>query len=146
MRTKGQSGSNASLVRDDSRERLHRRNDNRVRDDSRERLHCRNDKRVRDHIYDQQRWFYIVPFKKVKNFTKEECEELLLAHRKHKGDWKLIANDVKRVIDGCRRKYEQLEGMNQCTSVHSFATLSPNPNKTQNKTQNKTRVNSHYAA
>lgn len=42
------------------------------------------------------------------NFTEDECEALLTAHRKHKGKWSLIAFDLKRKPDTCRRKYEKL--------------------------------------
>ena len=58
--------------------------------------------------------------KACKVFTVDECEALLTAHRKHRGDWDLIAVDVKRSPDACRRKYKQLEGKNQCTSVQQF--------------------------
>ena len=58
-----------------------------------------------------------------KNFTEDECEALLIAHRKHKGDWNLIAIDVKQRPDACPKKYTELKGKKQCTSVQQFRHL-----------------------
>ena len=62
----------------------------------------------------------VVFHSKNRNFTEEECEKLLAAHRKHKGDFNLIATDMFRRIDACQRKYEELVGKKQCTSLQQF--------------------------